>query len=221
MALVIRRERIISLYEALGFKTADNWDDERLIKKIESLEELTEGVKIKDAKIRKLLDKVLKAGKIKIKTDKVEGATETNMGKKKKKKSSKKEKKDQKATTEQVEETTKKKKKSGKKAKIEKKVDKKKSSKKDSKKKSKKDTKKTTTDKKKSEKKMGVIDTVIDCLKKEHTTVKNIVKVLVKKFPDRNPESMENTTNRCIKSYLRTEKNIVVDQDSKGKFFIK
>ncbi len=210
MALLIRRERIILLYEALGFKTAQNWDDDRLLKKVESLSELTEDVIIKDPEIKKLLDKILKAGKIKIKTDKPKGASETDMAKKKgKKKSSKKSKAEMEAAG--VDATPKKKSK-----KNSKKADKKKNSKKNkTPKKDKKSTKKT------SEKKLGVIDTIADCLRKEHTTAKNIVKVLVKKFPNRNKDSMENTTNRCIKSYLEKEKGITVSQDSKGKFFIK
>jgi len=68
MALVIKKEKAIKLFKYLGYKTAENWDDKQLAKKLKNLEELTEGVKIKNPKVKKFLTKILNADSIRIKS---------------------------------------------------------------------------------------------------------------------------------------------------------
>ena len=56
----ITKTRAIKIFEALGFKTACNWDAARLQKKIENLPNLVEGAKLDD-KTQKRINVVLKA----------------------------------------------------------------------------------------------------------------------------------------------------------------
>ena len=102
MGLAIRKEKAVKLFKYLGFKTADTWDDKQLVKKLGNISALIDGVKIKNPKMKKLLDKIVKADKIRIKsadeTKQVESKTESStMSKKKKtkKKTSSKTKKDE------------------------------------------------------------------------------------------------------------------------------
>ena len=56
----ITKTRAIKIFEALGFKTACNWDVSKLQKKIENLPNLVEGAKLDD-KTQKRINVVLKA----------------------------------------------------------------------------------------------------------------------------------------------------------------
>jgi len=68
--------------------------------------------------------------------------------------------------------------------------------------------------------KVGVIDTIIECLKKgsakSPVTKEDILKALVKKFPDRRPEAMKNTVSAQVPTHLRIEKNITVKSNDNG-----
>ena len=67
--LKVKREAVVKLFEHLGFKTAGKWDTKRLVAKIKNLPELTDGVKIRNPKVKKALVAILAADKIVIKTD--------------------------------------------------------------------------------------------------------------------------------------------------------
>lgn len=63
-ALLLKRETAVKLFEHLGFKTVKKWDSKRLLTKIKNLPELTDDVKIKNPKVKKLLDAILAAKKV-------------------------------------------------------------------------------------------------------------------------------------------------------------
>lgn len=83
--------------------------------------------------------------------------------------------------------------------------------------------KKGATKKKKAagSKGVGVQATIVAMLLKGPVSKDTIHKALVKKFPDRNADSMKNTINSQVPSGLRIEKGITVHKNEKGKYFIK
>lgn len=203
------------IFKALGFQTADKWDIGRLQTKINKLPDLiVDDVEIGNEKLMDVVDKIITT---------IENGKEVIVAKKKKEK----------------EKDVKTNKKTGKKSKVDratgkktKTVDKiskdKKVSKKSKVSKDKKTTKTTkTVDKaaKKSKtttKKIGICDTVIEVLSKGKAVSKeHILKVLVKRFPDRAEESMKRTVSMLVPSKLRSLKNIEVVKDKKGKYLIK
>lgn len=69
--------------------------------------------------------------------------------------------------------------------------------------------------------KVGVIATIIECLQQKHTSKEDILKVLVKRFPDRPEAGMKSTISSQVPSGLWVEKKITVDKDKEGLYFIK
>ena len=65
-AIKVKRAAVILLFESLGFKTAKQWTTKRITDKIKRLPEITDGVKIKDKKVREILEVCLKARKVRI-----------------------------------------------------------------------------------------------------------------------------------------------------------
>ncbi len=91
--LVLSQVSAVKLFEALGYKTANTWTEDRLMKKIKNLPELVDGVKIKKPKVKALLKKILKAKKVRIRmTDAEESQPKTTKKSKKKKVAAVKEK---------------------------------------------------------------------------------------------------------------------------------
>jgi len=70
MRLIIRRKMVIKLFQALGFKTANTWDDSRLMRKINEIPELVEEVEVKNPKVKRLIEKILKASEVILKEEK-------------------------------------------------------------------------------------------------------------------------------------------------------
>lgn len=62
----IKKETVIKLFVELGFKTAGRWPTKKLQQKIKNLPELTDGVKIRKPKVRKILNAILAAKKVAI-----------------------------------------------------------------------------------------------------------------------------------------------------------
>ena len=72
----IKQETIVKLFEALGFKTASNWNEKELQKKIKKLPEIVDGKTIKSPNVRKALKKILDADTVEIDMSAVEVAPE-------------------------------------------------------------------------------------------------------------------------------------------------
>lgn len=70
----------------------------------------------------------------------------------------------------------------------------------------------------------GVLSTIIDCLgkasKKEPATVDEIHKVLVKRFPERNPKSMRDTIKVSLGSQFKKEKGLDVAHNDSGGYWL-
>ena len=64
----VKRAMVVRLFEELGFKTAKKWDIKRLQAKVRNLPELTDGVRIRSFKVRKILKSLLAVDKVVIKT---------------------------------------------------------------------------------------------------------------------------------------------------------
>jgi len=64
MKLTVKKETVIKLFEAMGFKTAKDWNDSRLLRKVKELPELVEEVKIKNPNAKKLLKKLMAAEEV-------------------------------------------------------------------------------------------------------------------------------------------------------------
>lgn len=73
-------------------------------------------------------------------------------------------------------------------------------------------------------KKVGVISTILECLAKagkdKPVTKDEIVKVLVKKFPEREEKAMRSTVNSQVPSGLKTEKNLELQKNGEGGFWL-
>ena len=72
----IKQETIVKLFEALGFKTASNWNEKELQKKIKKLPEIVDGKTIKSPNVREALKKILDADTVEIDMSAVEAAPE-------------------------------------------------------------------------------------------------------------------------------------------------
>lgn len=64
MILRVKRSMVERLFEALGFKTVKRWDDKKLLAKTDEISDLTEGVKIRIPKLKKLVKSMLDADEI-------------------------------------------------------------------------------------------------------------------------------------------------------------
>ncbi len=76
MKLTIKKETVVRLFEALGFKTAKTWDEKRLQAKLKQLPELVEETKVKSPKMKRILKKVLSASEIIFKSEEPERPSE-------------------------------------------------------------------------------------------------------------------------------------------------
>jgi hypothetical protein len=73
---------------------------------------------------------------------------------------------------------------------------------------------------KKAPKKGGVIASIIEALEKGPKTHKQLHAMLVKKFPDRKPESMLNTIRVQVPGRINRERDFSLEKDDKGRFSI-
>jgi len=62
----------------------------------------------------------------------------------------------------------------------------------------------------------GVIATIIQSITKKHRTKKQILKILAKTFPEREPEKMMKTINVQVPSRLRKDKGLEIEKTEKG-----
>ena len=69
MRLVITRERALKFLKAIGYKTAVDWDNNQITKKLLNISEMIEGVELEKFPMKKLLTKIIKADSIRIKSD--------------------------------------------------------------------------------------------------------------------------------------------------------
>lgn len=204
----VTRNRAIKIFEALGFKTAGKWDAARCQKKVNKLHSLIEGADLDD-KTQKRVDAILKQqqdGKVIVKVVDPDNAAADKQADKEVKAAAKRE------VTRKAEKKDKTKKK-------EKKASKKADKGKDSSKAEKKDKSKKAE---KKEKKPGVIMSMLEFVRTQGPiSEKKILALLKKRFPDKNPESMERTIPQ-IPGYLVRKKNIdVIGKDDKGRYSIK
>lgn len=83
--------------------------------------------------------------------------------------------------------------------------------------------KKKAKAKKEKAKGPGVIASIVEFIEnsKKGITKDQIVDKLAKRFPDRKPESMKNTVNVQVPNKLKTDKDITVVRDDKGRYRIK
>jgi len=79
----------------------------------------------------------------------------------------------------------------------------------------KKDEKKKAA-KKEGVKKVGIIDTIISLLKTKPITKEDIVKALVKKFPDREEKGMTSTVSIQLGGRLEKDKGLKIQKSDKG-----
>lgn len=197
--LKMKKETVVRVFEALGYKTAKNWEVERLEKKVNGLSELIKDSKhpdIEDSRTKKALTAILKADKVIIDKPETEKVQEVE------KKTEKKESVDVPVDVPTQKKPTQKKKVSKKKSIANKKTVEK-------------------TIKKISTKGPGVIATIIECLKKRPTTREAILNVLVKRFPDRDKSKMETTVKCAVPSYLQRKMGLEVKENNNGSYCIK
>ena len=199
----VTKTRVVKIFLALGFKTADKWDVFRLQKKIQNLPDLIEGAEFTD-KMQKRVDRILNflsQGQKIIVVD-VEDATADDKRKQEIKNAAERE------TKRKIE----------KKAKDKSKV-KTKAKKADKKDERKRQAKKAVASK---EKKPGIIMSVLEFIKSgQPISEKQILTKLKQRFPDKNPESMERTIPQ-IPGHLRKHKDIdIIGKNDKGQYIIK
>lgn len=221
----ISRNRAIKIFETLGFKTANKWDNARLQKNVGKLTTLIEGADLDD-KTQKRVNAILRAQEdgVKVTVDSENPAADKQAEKDvkaaaKREVNRKAEKKSKAEKTTEKQEKIKKdaeksEKKSGKKTvkKATKTVEKSKN----------KSGKKTAKKTEKKDKKPGVIMSVLEFVK-THGPVseKKIHSLLKKRFPDRDSGSMGRSIPK-IPGHLRSTKNMdVIGKDDKGRYYIK
>ena len=191
--MTITRERALKLFEYFKYKTAGKWSSKRMEGKLANLPEIVDAVKVKNDNVKSILKEIAGASSIEV----VSG------GKKKsepKTEPVKKEKKETKKTT---------KKKSAKKS--------------DKKEKSRFGKKKQTKiTKQKTEKTPGIIMSVLEFIQNDGPiSAKKILAKLVKRFPNRNAESMERSIPK-VPGYLKSTKGIdKIRKNDKGNYYIK
>ena len=185
----------VALFEALGFKTARKWDPDRLQAKLAEIDEAPND--LGDEALNELVDKILGADKIVVIAPEAEEPEPEEP--------EAEEPEAEEAEPEEPEAPkTKKGKGKGKAAPAK--------------------TGKTKTPAKKAgtgKPKVGVISTIIDCLKSKPHTKDQLLAVLTKKFPDREPDGMKQTINIQVPSRLKTDKDLKVVRDDKGRYSIK
>ena len=199
----VTMNRAIKIFEALGFKTASKWDVPRLQKKLGKLHELIEGVEL-DPKNLKKVNQILKAqneGKkiIVVDVDDVVAGKQREQDVKDAQK---------RAVTREQERKTKA-------VKKEKAMAKKKAKKSEAKEQAKKAVKAAR------EKKPGLMMSMYEFIQTQQPiSARKILSLLKKRFPNKNPESME----RCIPRYPKclADSHGITDigQDDKERYII-
>ena len=204
----ITRERALKLFSYFNYKTAGKWSSKRMEGKLAKLPDSIDIKLVKNSKVEAILKEIINASSIEVTSADKEKKVDVKVTIPTKLKTTKKTAK-KKTTAGPVS-----KKKETKKT-VSKKTGKKKKSRF-----SKKKQAKTTT--KKTEKTPGVIMSVLEFIQKDGPiSGKNILAKLVKRFPDRDPESMERTVPR-VPNHLATEKGIkTIRKNDKGKYYIK
>jgi len=226
-----KKSTLIKLFEALGFKTASTWDIERMGKKAKQLPEMVDEEKIKSKKVKSCLVSLMEADVIVVVDDGCK-SPKKEVGSDSAKQEPKKKEPEM-----AVEETAKKKTKTKTKktgvsttassSKEEAKQDTKHNEKKTPTKKPKPKTalKKDATNKPKTKpeprkRKPGVLRVIFETIEKKGLVSKECIgKILEKKFPDRDINSMMKTVDACP-GYYRKTKNVDVQLDKKGRLFI-
>ena len=79
--LELKRSTAIKIFEALGFKTVSKWNTKRLEAKIKNLPELTDGVKLKNNKLKKKIQEIIAAEKVVIIPSEKEAKEDTKIEK--------------------------------------------------------------------------------------------------------------------------------------------
>ena len=208
----VSRKAALSLFGALGFKTAKRWDAKKMESKIAQLPELVAGTKLTGNMkigVKKILAELKKGNKVEViakedtKIDKqakkeVEAAAKRAKVKKEEKRN--KDKKDKKKKAKIV---------SG-------------GKKKEAKKTSKKDNKKTVPKKEKKEKapRKTIDGETVALLKKKPVTIEQIIAHISKEFPE-HAESLLRTMPGRLGKYLEEKYSVKIIQDKKERFFIK
>lgn len=200
----VTKNRAIKIFEALGFKTANKWDTARLQKKLIKLEMLVEGAEL-DKKNQKRVNEILRAQKKgrKVTVIDVENAAANKQRERDVEEARKREKQ---RKTEKGKQSVKKEK-----VEVEKKLKKTAAAKKQE---------KRIAEKKESAK-PGLMMSMYEFIQMHQPiSTKKILSLLKKRFPDKNPESME----RCIPRYpkcLAESKGINdISQDDKERYII-
>ena len=67
---------------------------------------------------------------------------------------------------------------------------------------------------------VGIGATIIEALKKNHYTKKEIHTILVLKFPERSARAMKNTVDSQVPTGIRKEKGLQVLKDNENKYYI-
>ena len=80
--------------------------------------------------------------------------------------------------------------------------------------------KKEKTPKEKKEKKVGIIATLVACMKAKPHSKEQLLAALVKAFPDRPAEGMGKTINIQIPGRLSKDKGLKIKTDDKGRYSI-
>ena len=199
----VTMNRAIKIFEALGFKTASKWDVHKIQKKLGKLHELVEGVEL-DPKNLKKVNQILRAqneGKkiIVVDVDDVVAGKQREQDVKDAQK---------RAVTREQERKTKT-------VKKEKAMAKKKAKKSEAKKQAKKAVKAAR------EKKPGLMMSMYEFIQTQQPiSARKILSLLKKRFPNKNPESME----RCIPRYPKclADSHGITDigQDDKERYII-
>ena len=198
----LTRARMI--YKALGFQTAGNWSAASLQKKLEKLDTLIEGADL-DKKNLKKVNEILSAqakGRKVLVVDIDDVAAdkkrEQDVDDAKKRESQRRVEKKEKTATKE-------------KASVKKKVEGERTAKKA----------KAAVAAKQKDKKPGIIMSVLEFVENDSPiSEKKILSLLKKRFPDKNPESMERTISR-VPNYLSREKGIKkLGINDKGQFVI-
>jgi hypothetical protein len=188
MKMEITKKQAVSIFEELGFATANKWDVPQLQNKISKMPEICEDVNVDslDAKVAPLIKTILK----KFEDGKKVKVVATDDGQQKEK--------EKKVVDTLKEEVTPRP--ADKKEKKEKVVK----------------EKKVKVKGEKKERKPGIIATIITCLQKKYTTHQEIHDVLVEKFPDKNKNGMMTTVKCAVPSYLQTKRGLkIIKQEVK------
>lgn len=182
----ISRNRAIKIFETLGFKTANKWDNTRLQKKVGKLPTLIEGADLDD-KTQKRVNEIMRAQEngVKVIVADSESAAADKQAEKDVKAAAKREAA----------------RKAEKKSKAEKTKEKQEKIKKDAEKSEKKATKKTTkkvvkkTAKKTKKGKSGIMSSIIEMLEKGFVSKKSVIAKMCRKYPDKKEQTVRNTVN--------------------------